>query len=727
MAALARVVARITADADHAGVPAALAAGMAEEFGIALAAIFLYDPADDTLHLRASHGLRGAATHLISQIPARSANTAIVQRLTRGELVVLDPIGADGGFRDPAWLLRSGLRAYAGFPLLVGDRFVGVMSAFCRTSWPPLLLESLGVLAQQAALALEHARVLDESNVLQGVAAQLASARDMDALLDGIVHCSMSALGAEACAVWLLDGRTGSLVPAATRGLSPLFLQRIIGSSSNTSAFFSLLRDTRRPLFSPNAAVEAAPRDRALAEILADEGIVSALRLPLFEPGGDVIGMLGLYHRRERLYGESEVRLAQAFTDQVAVALHNARLAEREREARQAASRQVERLLTFSHITEQLLGTTDLDTVLRVVVESASRLCDASGAMVSLVDAERRHLIAATAHGTARSLYETEHGRTQPLDEGYYALSATGQAMRRREVVAVEDYTTWPASAARENTLATGIRAFVAAPLLAGGEVTGVLWVSDTKPRPFAPEDVSLIQALADQAALAIEHARLLRRAQDAAVLEERARLARDLHDSVTQSVFSLGMMARAAQTQYSRGSDTLGNTLDRIGTLAGEALAEMRALLYELRPASLAEEGLVAALEKLVAAVRLRSDVPITFRSECDSRLRAEAETAMFRIVQEALANAVRHAQATAITVALVEADGRLTATVTDDGVGFVPGAAAAATTGEHGTGLGMHTMRERAASAGLDLRVLSTLGEGTTVRVEASLTRNA
>ena len=97
------------------------------------------------------------------------------------------------------------------------------------------------------------------------------------------------------------------------------------------------------------------------------------------------------------------------------------------------------------------------------------------------------------------------------------------------------------------------------------------LWVADTTPGAFAADDVALVEALADQTALAIEHARLLRRGQDAAVLEERTRLARDLHDSVTQSVFSLGMLARAAQTQHARGAATLRTTLERIERLAQE------------------------------------------------------------------------------------------------------------------------------------------------------------
>src|SRR5262249_52802766 len=140
----------------------------------------------------------------------------------------------------------------------------------------------------------------------------------------------------------------------------------------------------------------------------------------------------------------------------------------------------------------------------------------------------------------------------------------------------------------------------------------------------------------------------------------------------VTQSVFSLGMLARAAQTQFSRGSAQLGSTLDRIAGLSQDALREMRALLFELQPSGLAEEGLVGALPKLAAAVRTRTDLEVIFAGRSRVRLAPEVETAVFRITQEALANAAKHAQATSILVRLSRRGNQLRVTVRDNGVGF-------------------------------------------------------
>jgi signal transduction histidine kinase len=154
---------------------------------------------------------------------------------------------------------------------------------------------------------------------------------------------------------------------------------------------------------------------------------------------------------------------------------------------------------------------------------------------------------------------------------------------------------------------------------------------------------------------------------------------------------------------------------------VAQEALAEMRALLYELHPAALAEEGLAKALAKLVAAMQVRTEVPLTFTGSATCRLSPDAETAMFRIVQEALGNALKYAQATAITVTLAETAEQLVASVTDDGVGFDPALHVAPSADGQRGGLGLRSMRARAAAAGMKLQIASTSEAGTCVTVAA------
>jgi signal transduction histidine kinase len=718
MTKLARVMDRVTVDADRQGVLAALAGGLVDEFDAALARIWLYDPRDNAMHVRITAGDVRDLSGSSERIPLTGDLWPIARALLNREVVVVEEIGPDSGIRDLAWAQRQGFRSFAGFPLVLGDRLIGAMVVYRRTPLRPEVRDALRLLAYQAALALEHARVIDESHSLQEVAAELASSRDTDALAEAIVRRTAAALGADASAIWLVDDRGGGLRPTAVHGLSDRFVETVVRAGQRTVALaFAGLQRDRLPLFSPDAVAEVRARDPELADALAAEGVRSLLRLPLFGPGDETVGMLVLYHRNERPYGTSEVRFAQTFAHQIAVALENARLAEHERLAREAAARQIERLAAINQITEQLLAATEQDTVLRVVAEAAARLSPGMTGMIALVEAGGDRLALAAAHGPLATVLQ----RTFPavdLTGAYRSTTAMGRALTSGQTIVVEDDAARPAvSDVRGCSLEAGIRAFIAAPLRVGPRVIGLLWAGDTNPRSFAPEDVLLVEALADHAALAIEHVRLALRGQEAAVLEERARLARDLHDSVTQSLFSVSMLTSAAQTQHARRSPALASTLARAGHLAQEALAEMRALLYELRPEALTAEGLTIALDKLVRAVRVRTDVPIGYTADCDRRLPPDVETAIFRIVQESLGNAVKHARATAIAVTLSQHDGELRVTVQDNGTGFDPAAPSPA----HGRqgGLGLRSMRERAAAAGLTLDVSSTVGSGTTVTV--------
>lgn len=716
-AALGRVMARATTALDRAGVAQALAVGLVEEFGAARTRLWLYDPAGHAFHLRASAG-DAEPVAAVARIPAGEVESEVIRRLLDRQVVVLDHLTSEMGFSDPERLAAHGVRAYAGLPLEIEGRLVGTMSVFSATPWSPIAIEALKVLAQQAALALDYARMIEESRTLRAIASEVASAPDTRALLDRLVERVAVALGVDGCAVWLQDA-DGDLLPMATHGLSRRFLDQ--PKSPNRTAF-RLFQRIARPLYTRDDPEEMARANQEIAAEVAAEGIISALRLPLFQPGGYVVGMLALYHRRERPYGDGEIRLAQALTDQVAAALYHLRLAEDERAAREAAARQLDRLRTITRITEQLLGATDLDQVLRVVVEAGYRLCGASMAMVGLIDESGRLLVPVAAEGEPQDFF-IRFARPV-LDEAYMRNTITGRALAGRTPVASDDYAAWHIPhPVQQSTVELGVRALVAAPLLVRGEPIGVLWVMDVKTRPFSDDEMALVQALADQAALAIRQARLARRGQEAAVLEERARLARDLHDSVTQSVFSLGMLARAAQTQYTRGVPALGGTLDRIGTLSQDALSEMRALLFELRPTALAEEGLGVALERLVAALRARTETAIEFVRSTEARPAPDAELALFRIAQEAIGNAIKHAGATRITAALAHIDERLLLTVRDDGRGFDPAAPYVEPQGGQSGGMGLRSMRERAASAGVKLSIASTPGAGTTVRAEADV----
>jgi signal transduction histidine kinase len=209
----------------------------------------------------------------------------------------------------------------------------------------------------------------------------------------------------------------------------------------------------------------------------------------------------------------------------------------------------------------------------------------------------------------------------------------------------------------------------------------------------------------------------LYERSRELSIVEERNRLARELHDSVSQKLFGLVLSAEAATTLLDRDPGEARSELERLRTLAQEAMDELRSLVFELRPPALEAEGLATALRKHVDVLRR------VYRREIGLELYGapprtpEVEREVFRIAQEALENALRHAQAKHLDLRLDARDGRLLLTVTDDGVGFDPAAPAV-----RSRRLGLTSMEERAEALGGTLQVESRPGVGTTVRLEVA-----
>ena len=233
--------------------------------------------------------------------------------------------------------------------------------------------------------------------------------------------------------------------------------------------------------------------------------------------------------------------------------------------------------------------------------------------------------------------------------------------------------------------------------------------------------EMSFLAGLADHAAVAVANTRLLDQAQRAAALEERARLARELHDSVSQALFSMTLHARAAEKALDRSPAArtdpalakAAGDIAALRELTSAALAEMRALIFEVRPDALAEAGLVTALTRQAAALTARSGITVTVTGPGEGPpVPAAAEEQAYRVALEALHNAVKHSGARQASVTIANLGDTVEVAVADNGAGFDPTAI--------GPGhLGLRTMRERAAQVGATLDLQARPGEGTTVRL--------
>jgi signal transduction histidine kinase len=260
------------------------------------------------------------------------------------------------------------------------------------------------------------------------------------------------------------------------------------------------------------------------------------------------------------------------------------------------------------------------------------------------------------------------------------------------------------------------MRSFLGVPIVTAEGVIGAIYLTEKIGAPdFDDEDENLILLLAAHAAIAISNARLYEQSRELSVVAERNRLALDLHDSVSQKLFGLVLTAEAAETMLERDPNAAREQVRKLGTLAREALDELRSLVFELRPADLERDGLEAALRTHVEVLRRVRQREIALEIGGTVAPEPARDSEVFRIAQEGLQNAIRHAGATQIVVRLEPRDGGLLLEVADDGCGFDPGAP-----GLRSRRLGLTSMEERARKIGGRLTIDSTIDHGTTVRLE-------
>ena len=305
--------------------------------------------------------------------------------------------------------------------------------------------------------------------------------------------------------------------------------------------------------------------------------------------------------------------------------------------------------------------------------------------------------------------------RIGPLPRTHGLLGAMledSAPFRTRDISRDPRFQWWPSAHPRMTT-------FLGVPIVSKGRIIGAFYLTDKTDAPeFTELDQQLIEMLAAHAAIAIENARLYERSRELSVVEERNRLARELHDSVTQTLFSVVLTAEAASTLVERDPTQAREQIERLKALAGDAVQEMRSLIFELRSADVEGDGLVPALRKHIDVLRRVRRAEIDLTVDGERALDPALERELFRIAQEALNNALKHARASKTAVHLAIDERAATLTVCDDGAGFDPMAAAV-----RSKRLGITSMRERAEEAGGSFEITSRAGEGTRIHVEVPL----
>lgn len=342
--------------------------------------------------------------------------------------------------------------------------------------------------------------------------------------------------------------------------------------------------------------------------------------------------------------------------------------------------------------------------VLRTILESARTLLDARYAALGVPDDN-----GSFAEFLAAGISDEQWRAIGPVPRQHGLLGVLlrdPNPVRLADIRSHPQFGWWPAA----HPVLTD---FIGMPITDGDEILGELFLANKhRPGGFTERDQELLRLLAAHAAIALVNARLYERSRELSIMEERNRIARELHDAVTQQLFSLRLTADAAAALVDRDPARAAAEMRTVRELAAAATDELRAIMVGLRPVDLAGDGLDVALRKQADLLDRVHRASVRFTGEPVAGLSAAGQEAAYRIAQEALHNALRHGHPGQVVITLAARDGAAVLEITDDGTGFDMDVNTSAT-----RRLGLASMRERAAAAGGRLSVRSRPGGGATV----------
>jgi len=606
-------------------------------------------------------------------------------------------------------------------PLTIKDQVMGTLVVVDkqggRGKFDQSDLDLLVAFANQAATALENAHLFEaegerrrEATLLAEMAKLISGTLDLDEVLRLTAEYAVDVFDVQCCCVFLYDEAKETLRPAVYIGIDNKVAAALAElAEADHEVGFSPSERMRRTVFESlqPLIIEDVPSEPHLSPSdLLD--LQSALVVPI-EVGGRRLGAMQLATRppRRRRFTDHEGELALAMANQAAVVIENARLFD-------AEQRRSEQFRVISEVGRQVTSILAVDELMAQMTRLIQEAFDYYHVGIGLIEGDEVVYKVGAGVVWDDSRFQFEPSRLKVGQEGITGwVAAMGEPLLVQDVSQEPRYVWMRGSKTRSE---------LAVPIKAKGQIIGVLDVQSDHLDAFDESDLVVLQSLAHQAAIAIENARLYEQAQQLAVMEERSRLARELHDAVTQTLFSASLIAETLPALWESDQDEGRQLLQELRKLNRGAMAEMRTLLLELRPTALAEASLDDLLRQLGEAVTGRTGVPVTMTVEGECALPEDVHVALYRIAQEALNNVAKHARASHVAMSLRcfprgdgEGEGEresIELRVTDDGRGFEP---SDVEPGEMGLGI----MQERVLSIGAKLEIQSQLGHGTQVTV--------
>jgi signal transduction histidine kinase len=535
---------------------------------------------------------------------------------------------------------------------------------------------------------------LDSYKTLNQISSVVNRSLDLQEILCSALDQVLRAVDLETGGIYLFDEKTQLLTVAAQHGFKPEYIQEIDNLKLG-EGFSGKVMESGQPL-----VIRDIAKDNRLSRgIVKEIGLKSLAVVPLCSKQ-KTLGTLFLISHDLRDFDEQEMQLLISAGQQIGVAVDNASLFA-------AQGRRAEQFQVIAEVGRQITSIMDIDQILEQVVKLIQKAFDYEHVAIAMIEND----YAVYRVGAGRLWEDPEFSfnpsRLKIGAEGVTGrVAATGQALYLPDVREDPGYIEMKGS----ETLSE-----LTVPVKVKGKVIGVLDAQSVHLNAFDDSDLIVMQSLADQTAVAIENAHLYKQAQQLAVVEERNRLARELHDSVTQALYGITLHAEAAYRQLDVANTEMANEqLVELRSTAQEALREMRLLIFELRPSVVEMQGLVPALRARLEAVEERAGMRVEMNMDENLDLSDRVQDGLYRIAQEALNNALKHAKANQITLNLSGTLSKVTLEISDDGLGFKPDEAV------EGGGLGLDGIIERAEILKGDLEIDSWPGRGTKIRIE-------
>ncbi len=621
------------------------------------AVIRLYNPYQDTLEIAAAYGLSEEylqKNYTIPYAPLSYLASETAPRVAVADLNQSPPTPAD---QLP---YRYQLTASVIGNILRQNRFLGVMVILIPKVRPPISKEDLlfvQAIAEQASVAIDRFQLMEiqarrtrelENLVHLGLELRevITKKAAMDALLNNLVKDIYVRVGA----TYLLEN--GKYLLTSSYG--------------EDQTLPDWLRVPDHPLWQggkPLIFETFSLSTDALLQGTYDaqsEAAILGLAIPFRGPSM-TIGVLLLGFSQPIHLSSNELHKISLLQEIGDAALHRAESIEH---LEQLVLERTRELSILYNVTSILNAPTDLRASMDEVLENILSVVKSDFATVHLYDPTKKCLI----------LYQTKSSFSSysPLELTSLQVEPPWDTVfNQNSNVYIDDF--YQLNVGQPQGKEIIPLSYVGLPVRSQGVPLGVLSVFSKREYTFSLNDQVILTAIADQLGLAVERSRLVEQGEEIAKLEERQRLARELHDALTQSLYSMTLLASGYKRSLHQANlEEIHQWMQELNDIAQNALAELRLLLYELRPNALEQDGLQGALKRRLEAVEKRAGIETTFKVRGGYRLPAEDEEHFYRIAQEALNNALQHAHHHCIFLEIESTPNHFSMAIEDDGIGF-------------------------------------------------------